>query len=342
VQSSLVRGLERLHQHVRVPTGDPLNAYLLHFLASQAVAAACLALRDWACVGGRRVCRRLEDTRGPPFAPLDRVAAPLVDTVSFGRDGREGAAERAEIIAKCRRAGTLLSTYGCLLGLSQLLDWGQGLAPCLSLRAVRLRESRLSAEDAAQLLRCAPRLETAVFQGEELCGLAGALQEVSPGSEELRSMSFIDCRLSASDAAAALGLPPRLRTAHFQSMDLRGIRPPRLPSLASLSLLDCHLMRADAVSVMAACDALETLELCGNSLGGDGQPWPPLRQLRRADVRLCGLAPEEEESLRAALPAAASLLCRTDLSHPDQKAQAGAGGGQHTVFDSSDSGEEAS
>lgn len=334
---SLAELFGKLHEQVSCSKDGPLNAHLLSFLGSQAIAASCRRALDWASISGRRVCRRIEDSRGPPCALLERVATAFVDIIHLCREGCRTCQEQTEVIAACRRARTLLCTYGDVTGLAHQLDWGGSVLPCLNLRAVRFRQSRLAADDACQLLRCCPRLETAVFHSENLEGLAEACVATAVLCRDLRSLYFTDCFLSAMDAAGALGLSLVLEHAHFQSMDLRGLRVSLLSSLTSLSLLDCQLSRADAVGLMACCPGLVRLELCGNPLGSTSRDyvWPRMSELRHADFRLCELSVEDEDALRASMPAGATLRCRSTLLSGDDVGLSS--NSNHVLFESSDS-----
>eukprot|EP00747_Dinoflagellata_sp_TGD_P170266 gnl/TRDRNA2_/TRDRNA2_201375_c0_seq1.p1 gnl/TRDRNA2_/TRDRNA2_201375_c0~~gnl/TRDRNA2_/TRDRNA2_201375_c0_seq1.p1 ORF type:complete len:415 (-),score=61.70 gnl/TRDRNA2_/TRDRNA2_201375_c0_seq1:75-1319(-) len=337
---------EHLHEHAGTARGEPLNALVLRLLGSQAVAATCRNALDWACVsGGRRVCTRLNDLTGAPFAPMERLAASLVCEVQLGRDGRDSLQDRVSVITACRRATKLLCTYTSLCGIGRLLDWGAGLCPCLGLRQLRIRQCGIAPDDAVQLLRCAPRLEVAVIIGEQLAGLEASLHTKPPPCSDLRSIEFVDCGLSSVDAAAMLHVLTAVRVARFQAMDLRGLQMPSLPALETLSLLDCNLSRADAVRVMKRCPGVVSLSLCGNPLGAganeaagwsveDGgrrfsSVWPRLPRLRKGDFQFCELSGEDEDALRAGLPGDAQVDFRVGL--PDS------GGGGHVVFASSSS-----
>merc|ERR1740129_197930 len=169
--------LESLHENIGAARGEPLNAKVLLLLGDQAVSACCQRLRTWSWVGGRRVCPHLNDVRGPPFVPLERINIALVQVIDLSRDGRESVEERAQVIMGCRRATTLRCLYCSLTGLGTHLDWGDGLAPSLNLRHVRFRDTSLTAFDVVQMLRCTPRLETLILISEQLDGLGDCLEE---------------------------------------------------------------------------------------------------------------------------------------------------------------------
>jgi len=315
-------------------------------------------------VAGQRVCHRLDDSRGPPFAPLARVATTLVEVVQLAKDGRDSVEERAKVLLACSRATAFLGFYCSLTGLSRHLDWGAGLSPYLCLRRLRLRQSGVTAEDMVQLLRCAPSLEAAVFVGEHLGGAEAALLErPPPPCSQLHSLELMDCNLSTNDATSLLQMPPRLRTAHLQAMDLRGLGTcleRQLPSLRELRALDCALSGADARGLLAHCPSLEAVTLCGNPLSaaataagtveeGEGEEvaavmrrllreavWPKLPMALRADFRHCGLGCEEEDAWRACFPAGADV----EFSASAAATHARAGSGRVVFEDSSSSSEE--
>lgn len=320
-----------------------MNAQLLSFMNNQAIAAVCRELYEWSCVRGRRVCCRVDDSRGPPFVPLDRVATQLVDVLHLSR-GRDSAQERAEAVVTCSSATVLLCTYSALTGLSLKLDWGSGISACLNLRVARFRQCRLTADDVAKLLVCCPKLHTIALIGEDLSGLS---QELRVGQCALRHLHVTDCRLVAEDATTLLC--PTLESVHLQSMDLKGLRAPLLSSLRTLSLIDCCLSRMDAVRLLARCCNLERVELCGNPLGSesrliefdngrenddigdDGDSWPVLPSLRHADFRFCDLDSDDEADLRISFESAV-LECRARLE--EQPARTRGDSGRHVVFDS--------
>lgn len=366
----LQRLFGQIHEHVRAAQGEPLNALVVKLLGEQAIAAASRGALEWASVAGRRVCRCLDDGRGPPFAPLDRVATALVDVLQLGHEGRGSTVERADAIVKCRAAAKLSCRYSCLTGLATQLDWGGGLSPCLGLQLAVFHDCRLTASDAVMLLKCSPRLRTLAFVGEDIAGIAE--EEVHPEVRELRNLHILHCNLSAQDAAWALSLAAAgLRIAHLQSLPLRGLRLKTvLESLVDLRAIDCDLCREDAVRLVAACPVLESLKLCGNPLvdctdasdAGDGHEggfaraaWPQLPRLQSADFQLCELSAADQEELQACLPA----NCRSQWSTPwtllrgeaslaeGGAAEASGGmatarpvGGRHVVFDSSSSSED--
>mmetsp|Transcript_110206 Transcript_110206/g.351253 ORF Transcript_110206/g.351253 Transcript_110206/m.351253 type:complete len:134 (+) Transcript_110206:605-1006(+) len=129
-------------------------------------------------------------------------------------------------------------------------------------------------------------------------------------------------------------------------MDLRGLGQlleSSLPNLQELRVLDCNLSGADARGLLAQCPRLKEVDLCGNTLGGgaesDDRPrsavaWPRMRHIRRADFRHCSLEAEDEDALRAALPAGAVAEFRVSLASSSSGA-GGGGGGQHVMFDDS-------
>ncbi|CAE8644558.1 unnamed protein product, partial [Polarella glacialis] len=399
---SMVELLCLLHEHVGAAghggSVTPLNALVLRFLGSQAIAASCRALGAWSHVSGKRFCRCLDDTRGPPFTPLESVELGLVEMLKLGRDGRGNPENRTRIIANCRRAESLVCLYGSLSGLHRELDWGSGanpgglrgaekglssfllggvqglsLTPCLNLRRIRVRQCSLGPEDVAQLLHCSPHLEQVWIANEQLFGLADALADVPPRCSKLWALELQDCHLSGMDAEALLlqGLLPGLRRAHLQAMDLQGLglaqqeqqeqqeQQQPLASLQELALLDCNLGRPEALAVLSCFPGLEILTLCGNSLGlGSGGwnseaagRWPPLPRLRRADLRHCELDSEDERQLRSCLPPCAELLCNQRLSSVEptgnsnnNNSDGGPGSlpaGQHVIFDSASSDDEA-
>lgn len=316
-QLNLVQRLTRmLHQEMAGSSrGEPLSALVLRYLGAQAVVAACKETYDWACVNDRRICLRLNDARGPPYAPLDRLVGDLVDSLHFSREGRTNVQEHARIMVACKRATTLCSEYCSLAGLGLELDWRDGLRPCLGLRRLRIRQCELTTGDACQLLRCAQGLEVVVFVGENLHGIADELQGVPTLCPTLRSLECTDCNLDGQDAAALLQASPELRMVHFQGMDLSGFKMPPKLQLEILSMLDCQLTRRSVIRIMTLCPDIETLKLCGNSLSAiheeDAQvPWPSLPRLRHADFRLCELEPGDEEELLRSFPAGSTLEFR--------------------------------
>lgn len=321
---SFIQSLCQLHEHSGASgangRGYPLNVLILRFLASQAIAACCRATRRWANLeDGKRYCRCVDDTRGPPHVPLDRVAAMLVETLKLGQDGRDTPEERCRLVVSCRKAELLTSLYGNLSGLSRELNWSsevpngfraQGLhnllggisnslalTPCLALRKLRLRQCSLHPKDVAYLLHCTPQLQEAVFLNEQLVGLADALDEVQPCCTALWRLELQDCSLRAVDADALLlkGSLPGLRSVHFQAMDLQGLalenddhhnrcyqKP--LASIRELSLLDCNLGIDEIMKLLPCFPLLEELALCGNPLGSksmDTSEFNPERTRRR-------------------------------------------------------------
>lgn len=324
------------------PDVAALNVLFLHLLGKQAVAACCRASLDWASLNGRRCCLCLDDRKGPPHAPLDRIATAVVQVVHLGRDGRESPEERARVLTACNKAEVLTCTYSNLLGLSRLLDWGGGVSPTFNVRRARFRQCTLTASDVVQFLSCAPHLESLVFVNEKL----GSMEEVflyrpkSVGSE-IHSVEFTDCGLTACDAAALLTRLPQLRSVHFQAMDLSGLKMPSLPNLEQIQLLDCCLRRADVLRLMRRCPSLTVLVLCGNPLGEE-EPcsWPPMAKLRRADFRHCELTAEDEEALRAQLPHNASFESRVSIG--EAAADDPCRSSRRVVFDSDSGSDDAS
>lgn len=340
--SDFLQQLCRLHEQVATVFGPPLNVFLLRIVGCQAIAACSRSALAWASVAGRRVSRRLDDCRGPPYAALERFSAEHVEVMYLGRDGRADPEARIEAITKCRWAQMLLCNYGSLSGLTGKLSWGPGIYPCLGLRRVRLRGCGLVAEDFVTLLRCTPRLEAAVLLNEHLEGLGAALHPKAPRCPELALLELADCHLDVEDAAAVLGSLPALRTVHFQSMELQGLRLPQLPSLDTLRLLDCQLSRVDAADVMARCPNLQQLSLCGNPLGeaevGESANfWPWMPKVREADFLHCELGEEDQDALRRCLAPGARLTFRASLSTLGPEHHYAPQASQHVVFSDSDS-----
>lgn len=347
--------LGRLHGQMHSAGGMPLNALVLRGVGGAALAACSRACREFASIGGRRISFCIDDGRGPPYAPLDRIFVKLVDVLRLGGDcRREG--ERVQAVIACNRATTLACNYGSLTGLGLELNWGGGLTPCLGLRRVRFRQCSLTPGDVAQLLRCTPRLEVAVFIGESLSGLGDALLELPLGCPELRTVDFNDCDLTAGDATTLLQSLPQLRCAHFQAMHLAGLRAGPAQELAELSVLDCGLSRADVAGLMACFPGLQKLRVCGNPLGQVSaqkrNAWPRMLELRQVDLRHCELTGDDVTELRAQLPPGARVEVCTRLwgQGPDAGALDGAAAsgpsydlgeeaGRHVVFDSDSSSE---
>jgi len=318
--------------------GATLNVRILPFVGSPAIAACSRSLLQWASVSGRRLCRQLDDRRGAPFAPLGRVALSLVDAIHLARDGRESPKERAGVLLACKRAETATCTYSNLVGLSEFLDWGDGLCPYLNLRRVRFRQCHLAADDVVQFLRCTPRLEVAAFISEALAGIGEAFDlNAPPECKELVSVELTDCDLLADDAAVVLQALPCLRSVRLQAMNLAGFTlTSKLLTLEEASLQDCALAREDVVSLMAACPNLRRLELSGNQLSPKGSSllaWPHMTRLQYLDIRHCEVADEDLELLRASLPSDAQVESRTTLLWAAEIATTG---GQRVVFESSD------
>lgn len=314
-----------------------LNVLFLQLLGCQAIVACCQASLHWATLADRRFCRFLDDRRGAPYAPLHRIATAVVEAVHLGREGRGSPEDCVRVFTACSKAEVLTCTYSNLLGLSFVLDWGGGISPCFHFRKVRFRQCSLNPSDVIQFLACTPYLESAVFIGESLGGLEEVFQHrLQPVGLQLQSVEFTDCGLTGSDVACVLKRLPRLRSMHFQAMNLSGLRTPPLPNLEEARLLDCGLQRADVLTLMGHCPNLTTLALCGNPLGDDSScDWPVMANLRSADFRHCELTIEDEEALLAKFPKNAQVesrvrLLRMEASGPNQP-------NQHLVFDSSSS-----
>jgi len=272
---------------------------------------------------------------------MDRIAAPVVQAVHFGRDGRESAEDRVRVMVACNKAEVLTCTYGNLLGLYRLLDWGNGLTPCFNFRRTRFRQCGLTPSDVIQFFSCAPRLESAVFVNERLGGMDEAFQyRIQPLRSVIQTVEFTDCGLTGNDAAALLERLPHLRSVHFQAMDLSGLETPQLPGLEEVRLLDCCLRRSDVLRLLSRCPNLRHLVLCGNPLGEEAPcEWPEMPRLRHADFRHCELSVEDEEALQAKLPTDAQLERRIRLleaGSPAREAAPGCPGqtARHVVFDS--------
>lgn len=358
--SPFIQGLlAQVHSNLATRAGEPLNAVVLKLLGSQALAACCRATAAWATVRGKRVCAHLVD--GPAHLPLHRLDLDLVESVRLNHGAREGLKERADVILHCRRAVRLYATYCGLTGISQHLQLGPGLLPWLNLRQVRFRQCGFTAVDVVQLMRCSQHLDTAVFLHEPLAGLGDVIFEVSAGAPptfgaKLAYVEFMECQLAAQDVTCVLRAFPALRSAHFQSMDLHGLRMPALPTLQKLGCIDCNLSRADVFRLMASCKFLESLALCGNSLetteeaGSEDEAcfldWPHMPRLKEADFRLCELTAEDEAALGACLPVArVQVRQRIGSSAPAVPGPGGAGPTgnlavpRHVVFEDSSSSE---